>query len=84
MIISIDVSRDIFAMDMLKALKSSLKHRRKHVLRPLQLWRPGFRDKNFMHDQVRQINMFSSVFLFRKSFQKKEQLATWLIDDRLM
>ena len=26
--------------------------------------------------------MFSSVFLFKISFQKKEQLATWLIDDR--
>ena len=25
-------------MDMLKALKSSLKHRREHVLRPLQLY----------------------------------------------
>ena len=37
-----------------------------------------------MHDQVRQINMFSSVFLFKKSFQKKEELATWSIDDRLI
>ena len=37
MITSIDVSEEIFATDMLKALKSSLKHRRKHVLRPLQL-----------------------------------------------
>ena len=37
MITSIDVSQEIFAMDMLKALKSSLKHRRKHVLRPLSL-----------------------------------------------
>ena len=38
MITSIDVSQEIFAMDTLKALKSSLKHRRKHVLRPLQLY----------------------------------------------
>ena len=38
MITSIDVSQEIFAMDMLKALKSSLKHRRKHVLQPLQLY----------------------------------------------
>ena len=38
MITNIDVSQEIFAMDMLKALKSSLKHRRKHVLRPLQLY----------------------------------------------
>ena len=37
-----------------------------------------------MHDQVRQINMFSSVFLLKKAFRKKEQLATWLIDDRLI
>ena len=36
MITSIDVSQEIFAMDMLKALKSFSKHRRKHVLRPLQ------------------------------------------------
>ena len=32
-----------------------------------------------MHDQVRQI-----AFLFIKSVQKKEQLATWLTDDRLI
>ena len=38
MITSIDVPQEIFAMDMLKALKSSLKHIRKHVLRPLQLY----------------------------------------------
>ena len=28
--------------------------------------------------------MFSSIFLFRKAFRKKEQLATWLVDDRLI
>ena len=28
--------------------------------------------------------MFSSVVLFRKAFRKKEQLATWLIDNRLI
>ena len=38
MIVSIDLSQKIFAIDMLRALKSSLKHRRKHVLRPLQLY----------------------------------------------
>ena len=32
-----DISQEIFSIDMLTALKSSLKHRRKHVLRPLQL-----------------------------------------------
>ena len=37
MFTSIDVSQEIFAMDLLKALKSSLKHHRKHVLRLLQL-----------------------------------------------
>ena len=37
MIVSIDLSREIFTIDMLRALKSSLKHRRKHVLRSLQL-----------------------------------------------
>ena len=36
MITSIDVSQEIFAMDILKTLKSSLKHHRKHVLRLLQ------------------------------------------------
>ena len=43
MVTSFDVSEEIFSIDMLTALKSSLKHRRKHVLRSLQLviWRPG-------------------------------------------
>ena len=39
MIVNIDLSQEIFAIDMLRALKSSLKHRLKHVLRPLQLYR---------------------------------------------
>ena len=34
----IDLSQKIFAIDMLRALKSSLKHRRKHILRSLQLY----------------------------------------------
>ena len=38
MIISIDLSQEVFAIDMLRALKSYLKHRCKHVLRPLQLY----------------------------------------------
>ena len=38
MITSIDVSQEIVAMNTLKALKSSLKHHRKHVLRLLQLY----------------------------------------------
>ena len=37
MVTSIDISQEIFSIDVLRALKSSLKHRRKHVLRPLQL-----------------------------------------------
>ena len=36
MIVNIDLSQEIFAIDMLRALKSSLKHRRKPVLQPLQ------------------------------------------------
>ena len=32
------LTKKIFAIDMLRALKSSLKHRRKHVLRSLQLY----------------------------------------------
>ena len=39
MIISIDLSKDIHAMDVFTALKSSLKHRRKHILRSLRLYR---------------------------------------------
>ena len=35
---SIDVSQEIFTMDILKALKSYLKHHRKHVLRLLQIY----------------------------------------------
>ena len=38
MITSIDVSQEIFAMDIMKVLKSSLKHHRKQVLRLLQLY----------------------------------------------
>ena len=38
MITSIGVSQEIFAMDILKSLKSSSKHHRKHVLRLLQLY----------------------------------------------
>ena len=38
MITSIDVSQEIFAMDIFKALKSSLKHYRKLVLQLLQLY----------------------------------------------
>ena len=38
MITGIDLSQEIFVIDMLRALKSSLEHRRKHVLRSLQLY----------------------------------------------
>ena len=38
MVTSFDISQEIFSIDMLTALKSSLKHRRKHVLRSLQLY----------------------------------------------
>ena len=34
----IDLSQELFAVNMLRTLKSSLKHRRKHVLRSLQLY----------------------------------------------
>ena len=44
MIVNIDFSQEIFAIDMLRALKSSLKHRRKHVLRPSAIWRLGLRE----------------------------------------
>ena len=38
MITSIDVSQEIFAMDILKDLEFHLKHHRKHALRLLQLY----------------------------------------------
>ena len=38
MITGIDLSQEIFAGNVLRTLKSSLKHRRKHVLRSLQLY----------------------------------------------
>ena len=38
MVTSFDISQEIFSMDILAALKSSLKHRRKHVLRSFQLY----------------------------------------------
>ena len=38
MVASIDCSQEIFAVDIITALKSSLKHSRKHVLRSLQLF----------------------------------------------
>ena len=38
MVTSFDISQEIFSVYMLTALKSSLKHRRKHVLRSLQLY----------------------------------------------
>ena len=34
----IDLSEELFAVNMLRTLKSSLKHRRKHVFRSLQLY----------------------------------------------
>ena len=38
MVTTFDISQEIFSIDMLTALKSSLKHHHKHVLRPLQLY----------------------------------------------
>ena len=38
LITGIDFSQEIFAINMLRTLKSSLKHRRKHVLRSLELY----------------------------------------------
>ena len=38
MVTSFDISQEIISIYMLTALKSSLKHRRKHVLRSLQLY----------------------------------------------
>ena len=37
MITGVDISQEIFSIDMLTVLKSTLKHHRKHVLRSFQL-----------------------------------------------
>ena len=47
MIVNIDLSQEIYAIGMLRALKSSLKHRRKHVLRPLS---PSETDQHCLPD----------------------------------
>ena len=39
MMMSIVLSQEILAIDVFRALKSSLKHRRKHILRSLRLYR---------------------------------------------
>ena len=47
MVTTFDVSQEIFSIDMLTALKSSLKHRLKHVLRYFRLYgdqAPDFKD----------------------------------------
>ena len=41
MIAGIHISQEIFAIDMLKALKPSLEHYRKHVLRLSRLYLDG-------------------------------------------
>ena len=38
MVTSFDISQEIFSIGMLTALKSSLKHRHKHVLRSFRLY----------------------------------------------
>ena len=41
-------------------------------------------DRVGLNDQVRQIDTFSYVSTLLKSFQRREQLATWLFDQRLI
>ena len=41
MIVNIDPSQEIFAIDILRALKSSLKHRRKMFCDPTTIWKLG-------------------------------------------
>ena len=38
MVTSFDISQEIFSIDVLRALKTSLKHRRKQVLRSFRLY----------------------------------------------
>ena len=57
MVVNIDFSQEIFAIDMSRALKSSLKHRRKHVLRPL----------NYMETRLKgQLQRFDKLSLSEK------------------
>ena len=53
-----DISQEIFSIDMLAALKSSLKHRRKHVLRCFRLYvKPG------LHIVVMVVSNVANMFL---------------------
>ena len=61
--VNIDLSQEIFAIDTLRALKSSLKHRRKHVLRPLQLYRDQALE-NFPNDLIRKLPL-AAITMYR-------------------
>ena len=62
MVTSFDISQEIFSIDMLTALKSSLKHRRKHVLRSFRLYGDQAVGK-----------MFSSIYIEFKGILSKKR-----------
>ena len=70
MITGIDLSQEIFVINVLRILKSSLKHCRKHVLRSLQLygdqalWKPGL----VTADSLSQNQTKKVVLLYTKLF----------------
>ena len=70
MITNIDVSQEIITIDRLAALKSSLKHSRKHAMRSIQFWWPGFkglrRENVDKSNRLTQINRQISYIKVRK------------------
>ena len=62
MIVNIDLSQEIFAIDMLRVLKSSLKHRRKHDLGHSTAWRDIYsKHQDLIYFAVFKIRIFHSV-----------------------
>ena len=73
MVASIDRSQEIFANDIMRALKSSLKHRSKHVLGSLRL----YGDQQVM--RVVNAVILKMMADSPDRFRKKASLFSWLI-----
>ena len=72
MVTSFDISQEIFSIDMFTALKSSLKHRRKHAILTT-IWRPGF---NLLKLQKKNSCVFPQV---RRIFSEKQYTVMWQV-----
>ena len=70
MITRIDVSQQIFAMDILKALTSSLKYHCKHVLRLLKLYEDKAVELELLRMRMDQmpLNTFPYIYKHREPF----------------